>query len=145
MHSSSKENSFDLVLKYIQDNDIDGYTFPSSIPQCHFPYHRLCVMIDKFGFQVHCHDTGNSVRGYIVLPSSKYEIINATYWKSSGFSHNPDKWEHGKWDEALTSAIKQLESVVEKHKNMKAAKEVLDKAEKERDQEAKKNYVESFF
>lgn len=120
MISNNKEMSFDLVLEYAQNNGISTVE-SRSVKGCNFAYHRYAVVIGRFAFQVYCHDTGNSVRGYILTDGedSPYEIISSTFWKRSGYEHNKDKWEKGAWDSKLAEAVRDLKTSVATHKCQK--------------------------
>lgn len=116
--NSNGQDSLDVILAYMQRNGLSCCkSAESSLKGCHFPYHTYAVVKGRFAFQVHCHDTGNSVRGYILTDDKPFEIISATYWKQSGYSHNSDKFENGAWDKALKEVISEMERDVKSHKD----------------------------
>jgi len=115
--NSNGQDSLDVILAYMQRNGLSCCkSAESSLKGCHFPYHTYAVVKGRFAFQVHCHDTGNSVRAYILTDEKPFEIISATYWKQSGYGHNPDKFESGAWDKALNEAITEMQRDVKSHK-----------------------------
>lgn len=117
MAVSTKE-SLDVLLAYAQQHEISTVRAKSevSLDACHFPYHRNAVMIGPFAMQVHCHDTGNSVRVYVIGAGKPYRIMDATFWKRPGYEHNADSIEHGAWDAAFADAQKALAKMVADHK-----------------------------
>lgn len=146
MFSNHKEMSLDVVLKYAQRHQI--FTVKSndeSLKGCHFPYHTYAVVVGRFAFQVHCHDTGNSVRAYILTDDKPYEIISATFWKRSGYEHNKDKWETGAWDTKLSEAISGLKATV-KYDMEKSEQLMLEqKKTREMNEMSEKSKVEALF
>lgn len=146
MFSNRKEMSLDVVLEYAQRNQI--LTVKSngeSLKGCHFPYHTYAIVVGRFAFQVHCHDTGNSVRVYILTDEKPYEIINATFWKRSGYEHSKDKWELGKWDQALSDATSVLKMKVEQHKNYTENQALLQQEHQKSKVMSEKSKVEALF
>lgn len=144
--SNRKEMSLDISLEYAQRNQI--FTVKSndeSLKGCHFAYHTYAVVVGRFAFQVHCHDTGNSVRGYILTDDKPYEIINATFWKCSGYEHNKDKWEEGAWDVKLEEAISQLKLAVNNHKDDLHNRELLQQNATQVQLMSEKSKVEALF
>ncbi len=116
MYSNYKEKTLDVLLQYAQRNQLLTTESKNELLKgCHFAYDKYAVVVGVFAFQVHCHDTGNSVRAYILTDDKPYEIISATFWKQSGYEHNKDKWEKGAWDMALTAAIGMIREAVEEH------------------------------
>lgn len=146
MFSNRKEMSLDVALEYAQRNQIltvksnDG-----SLKGCHFPYHTYAVVVGRFAFQVHCHDTGNCVRVYILTDEKPYEIINATFWKCSGYEHNKDKWEKGAWDNALSDAISTLTLAVNNHKDDDHNRDLLQQNANHVKAVSEKSKVEALF
>lgn len=146
MFSSRKEMTLDIALEYAQRNQI--FTVKSNdeiLKGCHFPYHTYAVVIGRFAFQVHCHDTGNSVRGYILTDDKSYEIISATFWKRSGYEHNKDKWEEGAWNAKLEEAISGLKATVKYDKEKSEQLELERKTERELNNLSEKSKVEALF
>lgn len=116
MISNYKEKTLDILLQYAQRNQLlTTESKDESLKGCHFAYDKYAIVAGVFAFQVHCHDTGNAVRVYILTDEQPYEIINATFWKQSGYEHNKDKWERGAWDYALSEAIAGVRHAVEEH------------------------------
>lgn len=144
--SNRKEMSLDVALEYAQRNQI--FTVKSndeSLKGCHFAYHTYAVVIGRFAFQVHSHDTGNSVRGYILTDDKPYEIISATFWKCSGYEHNKDKWEKGAWSAKLEEAISQLKLAVNNHQDDAHNRELLQQNAKQVQLMSEKSKVEALF
>lgn len=144
--SNRKEMSLDIALEYAQRNQI--FTVKSndeSLKGCHFAYHSYAVVIGRFAFQVHSHDTGNSVRGYILTDDKPYEIISATFWKCSGYEHNKDKWEKGAWDAKLGEVISQLKLAANNHKDDLHNRELLQQNAKNVQSVSEKAKVEALF
>lgn len=146
MISNSKEMSLDVTLEYAQRHQILAVkSGDQRLKGCHFPYHGYAIVVDRFAFQVHCHDTGNSVRGYILTDDKPYEIINATFWKQSGYGHNKDTWLHGAWDDFLLKSIDKIKGFVEKHQES-IKKEDFNRQEAQRAKELlEKSKVEAMF
>jgi hypothetical protein len=146
MMSNRKEMSLDVALEYAQRNQI--FTVKSNdefLKGCHFAYHTYAVVVGRFAFQVHSHDTGNSVRGYILTEDKPYEIISATFWKCSGYEHNKDKWEKGAWDAKLEEAISGLKATVKYDKEKSEQLELERKAARELKELSEKSKVEALF
>lgn len=144
--SNRKEMSLDVALEYAQRNQI--FTVKSndeSLKGCHFAYHTYAVVIGRFAFQVHSHDTGNSVRGYILTDDKPYEIISTTFWKCSGYEHNKDKWEKGAWSAKLEEAISQLKLAVNNHQDDAHNRELLQQNAKQVQLMSEKSKVEALF
>lgn len=144
--SNRKEMSLDIALQYAQRNQI--FTVKSndeSLKGCHFAYHTYAVVIGRFAFQVHCHDTGNSVRAYILTDDKPYEIISATFWKCSGYEHNKDKWESGKWDKALSDATAVLKTKIEQYQNYERNQDFLREIVQQSTAQSEKSKVEALF
>lgn len=132
------------ILSYCQDNKIftdnaDNY------PGCHFPYHSLCVSLGNFAAQCNSHDTGYSVRAYIIGAGEPYIFLNGTYWKRPGYDHNSFLREHGAWDKDfndfclnLTEAVRQHLSSIEENRNRMLLSEEEVKSKR-------KNEVEALF
>lgn len=95
------------------------------------------ISYGKFEFAVFPHSTGNTVNVIITNGDSFYNIINGTYWFSSGYTFNEFKWERGKWDEALDEAIFELRKLV-----AEARRREDEVARKAREIEDKKRQVE---
>ena len=146
MISNRKEVSIDVALEYTQRHKIMAVkSNDQSLKGCHFPYHTYAIVVDRFAFQVHCHDTGNSVRGYILTDDKPYEIINATFWKQSGYEHNKDTWLRGAWDESLLKTIDEIKGLVEKHQEV-LKQDDLNRQETQRAKElSEKSKVEAMF
>lgn len=146
MFSNRKEMSLDVALEYAQRNQIlTVKSNDESLKGCHFPYHTYSVVVGRFAFQVHCHDTGNCVRVYILTDEKPYEIINATFWKCSGYEHNKDKWEEGAWDNALSDAISTLTLAVNNHKDDVHNRELLQQNVNQVKAMSEKSNVEALF
>ncbi len=146
MYSNYKEKSLDILLQYAQRHQLLTTESKNEwLKGCHFAYDKYAVVVGVFAFQVHCHDTGNHVRAYILTDDKPYEIISATFWKRSGYEHNKNKWERGAWDHALSEAILLIKQTVENHEKAVAAKQ--EQFLKESDQAASelKQKVESMF
>lgn len=144
--SNRKEMSLDIALEYAQRNQI--FTVKAndeSLKGGHFAYHTYAVVIGRFAFQVHSHDTGNSVRGYILTDDKPYEIISATFWKCSGYEHNKDKWEKGAWDAELEEAISGLKATVKYDKEKSEQLELERKSARELKELSEKSKVEALF
>lgn len=147
MHSDHKSWTLDIVLQYAQRNSISTLKYNDERFQgCHFPYHSNAVMLgERFAFQVHSHDTGNSVRGYILTDNKPYEIVSATYWKVSGYEFNKDKWEKGAWDDALSRELDNLKMICTHHYDEQQLIEKQHQAEKAQDNMSRKAQVEALF
>lgn len=75
---------------------------------------KLVEVGDRFVFDVHHHDTGNSVRGWILMPDGKhYMFLNGTFWFSERYCFNEFKQKHGVWDESLAVDLLELRQLVE--------------------------------
>lgn len=116
--ATSTDNSLDRLIDYALTNHIStvGVRGNQQLEGCHFPYSARAVVIAPFAMQVHCHDTGNSVRVYILGAGKPYQIMSATYWKRSGYDHNKDDIEYGAWDAAFSNAQRKLAELVEAHR-----------------------------
>jgi len=102
------------ILSYCQDYKI--FTDKSDNYQgCHFPYHPLCVSLGNFAAQCHSHDTGYSVRAYIIGSEEPYPFLNGTYWKRPGYDHNSFVHEHGVWDKYFNEFCLKLTEAVRMH------------------------------
>lgn len=146
MFSNRKEMSLDVALEYAQRNQIlTVKSNDKSLKGCHFPYHPQAVVVGRFAFQVHCHDTGNCVRAYILTDEKPYEIINATFWKCGGYEHNKDKWEKGTWDDALSGAISALTLADNNHKDDVHNRELLQQSANQVKIMSEKSKVEALF
>ena len=146
MFSNRKEMSLDVALEHAQRNQIlTVKSNDESLKGCHFAYHTYAVVVGRFAFQAHCHDTGNSVRVYILADEKPYEIINATFWKCAGYEHNKDKWEKGAWDSALSEAISALTLAVNNHKDDVHNRELLQQNASQVKLMSEKSKVEALF
>lgn len=146
MYSNYKEKTLDVLLQYAQRNQLlTTESKDVSLKGCHFAYDKYSVVVGVFAFQVHCHDTGNSVRGYILTDDKPYEIISATFWKQSGYEHNKDKWEKGAWDEALNNSIRILRQAVEEDMFVKDQREQQRLLRNSIESESVKSKVEAMF
>lgn len=146
MYSNYKEKTLDVLLQYAQRNQLlTTESKDASLKGCHFAYDKYAVVVGVFAFQVHCHDTGNSVRGYILTDDKPYEIISATFWKQSGYEHNKDTWEKGAWDEALNNSITILRQAVEEDMFVKDQREQQRLQRNSVESESFKSKVEAMF
>lgn len=147
MHSDRKSWTLDIVLQYAQRNSISTLKYNDERFQgCHFPYDSKAVILgERFAFQVHSHDTGNSVRGYILTDNKPYEIVSATYWKVSGYEFNKDKWEKGAWDNVLSRELDNLKVACTQHYDEQQAIEQQTKAQKSQENQTRKSEVEALF
>jgi len=146
MYSNYKEKTLDILLQYARRNQLlTTESKDESLKGCHFAYDKYAVVIGVFAFQVHCHDTGNGVRVYILTDDAPYEIINATFWKQSGYEHNKDKWETGAWDEALKNSITILRQAVEEDMFVKDQREQQRLQRHSVESESVKSKVEAMF
>ena len=114
---SNGKDTLDVLLAYMQRHALSCVLSKSDdFKGCNFSYHMYAVVKGRFAFQVYCHDTGNSVKAYILTDDKPYQIISATYWKQSGYSHNKDTFETGAWDGALKEVIEDFKREVSRHK-----------------------------
>lgn len=142
----SNVNEWNLgeLLNYCQWKNI--LTKPSSeFKGCSFSYDDVCVSVGAFAAQCHSHDTGNSVRVYIVGAGDPYLMLNGTYWKRSGYDHNPFMHERGSWDVAFAKFVetlrKEVEASISRFDRLRAEAEKSMAAK----EQARKAEVESLF
>lgn len=138
--------SMDLgqLLDYCQCNKVMTHN-ANDFEGCNFAYHSLCVSHGHFAAQCNSHDTGNTVRVYIVGVGAPYLIINGTYWTRPGYSHNPFYHERGAWDKDFSMFVSLIMSEVKSH-HEKAKEKLADaKAKEKNEKEIRKSEVEMFF
>ncbi len=72
------------------------------------------VKVGRIALHPHDHSTGLSLTAYVLGDGGEtYLIANITYWYSSFYSHNPDRYPpEGKFSQAFYGAIRHLEQAV---------------------------------
>lgn len=143
----SDKDTLDKVIYYCQlyginVRDGSGFRYRNCVPR----YNKNLVVQGRFVFDAHKHDTGCSVRCWIVNDKEEaYQIINATYWYYHRYTYNESEWKSGAWNKSLEEAINSLREAVDVHDKVrqKAISE-YNEEKKKKDQERKVKFEALF-
>lgn len=105
------------------------------------------IKIGHFLFGCHSHYTGNHIVIFVHHGDGEnYKIVDTSYWhdnKTYGF--NADKWESGRWDNALREAIEKLKIDCDLHKiKLKEEAKLKNNQDLEKGKSIKQKFEEIF-
>lgn len=102
--------------------------------------------IGNFRFEVNNHDTGCSVRGWIIKDGAELRnIINTTFWYSQRYCFNDSLWEKGAWDDALNKVLAKMKEDVNQEEERLRCEEKAARERREVEDDKKKQEVEALF
>lgn len=109
----STDQTIDQVVLYCVKNKI--CTVPRSDVSVGHIYGCHPVRIGPFVLDCHSHDTGNSVRIFVLADGKSLLVFNVPYWFSSSYTFNRSLVINGAWDKALDAALIELRMRVSGH------------------------------